>query len=109
MGKAKVLTKEPEYQNQVVIVGRCSGPGEEKVLPSGDKVVEFRIIVGRDDREGYDTFDVALWSSVLRKRGVALKSDEWVEITGTLRRRFWKVGAVSASRWQVEARELRRI
>ena len=109
MGKAKVLTKAPEYQNQVVIVGRCSGPGEEKVLPSGDKVVEFRIIVGRDDREGYDTFDVALWSSVLRKRGVALKSDEWVEITGTLRRRFWKVGAVSASRWQVEARELRRI
>ena len=88
MGKAKVLTKEPEYQNQVVIVGRCSGPGEEKVLPSGDKVVEFRIIVGRDDREGYDTFDVALWSSVLRKRGVALKSNEWVEITGTLRRRF---------------------
>jgi single-strand DNA-binding protein len=109
VGKAKVLAKEPEYQNQVVIVGRCSEPGEEKVLPSGDKVVEFRIIVGRDDRDGYDTFDVALWSSVLRKRGVALKSDEWVEITGTLRRRFWKVGAVSASRWQVEARELRRI
>lgn len=109
MSKAKVLTQGPEYQNQVVIVGRCSGPGEEKVLPSGDKVVEFRIIVGRDDREGYDTFDVALWSSVLRKRGVNLKSDEWVEISGTLRRRFWKVGAVSASRWQVEARELRRI
>lgn len=109
MGKANILAKELEYQNQVFIVGRCSGPGEEKVLPSGDKVVEFRIIVGRDDREGYDTFDVALWSSVLRKRGVALKSDEWVEITGTLRRRFWKVGAVSASRWQVEARELRRI
>ncbi|MBU3691892.1 MAG: single-stranded DNA-binding protein [Candidatus Nanopelagicaceae bacterium] len=109
MGKSKELKKEPEYQNQVVIVGRCSGPGEEKELPSGDKVVEFRIIVGRDDRDGYDTFDVALWSSVLRKRGIALKSDEWVEIIGTLRRRFWKVGAVSASRWQVEARQLRRI
>ena len=109
MGKSKLLPSEPEYQNQVVIVGRCSGPGEEKVLPSGDKVVEFRIIVGRDDREGYDTFEVALWSSVLRKRGISLKSDEWIEITGALRRRFWKVGAVSASRWQVEARELRRI
>jgi single-strand DNA-binding protein len=109
VGKTKATIKESEYQNQVVMVGRCSGPGEEKVLPSGDKVVEFRIIVGRDDREGYDTFDVALWSYVLRKRGLSLKSDEWVEITGALRRRFWKVGAVSASRWQVEARELRRI
>ncbi len=86
MGKSKILPSEPEYQNQVVIVGRCSGPGEEKVLPSGDKVVEFRIIVGRDDREGYDTFDVALWSSVLRKRGISLKSDEGIEITGALRR-----------------------
>lgn len=105
---SKVLA-EPEYENKVQLIGRCSGPGVEKALPSGDKVVEIRIIVGRDDREGYDTLDVALWSATLRKRALSLKEDEWIEVSGALRRRFWKSGATAVSRWQVEGRELRRI
>ena len=100
---------EPIYENSVQLVGRCSGPGAEKSLPSGDTVVEIRIIIGRDDREGYDTLDVALWSAALRKRALSLKEDEWIEVSGALRRRFWKSGATAVSRWQVEGRELRRI
>lgn len=100
---------EPTYENSVQLIGRCSGPGTEKTLPSGDKVVEIRIIIGRDDRKGYDTLDVALWSSLLRKRALSLKEDEWIEVSGALRRRFWKSGATAVSRWQVEGRELRRI
>ena len=108
--KSEHIEEEVDYSlNDLLLRGRVSAPATTKELPSGDKVVEFRIIVGRDDREGYDTFDVALWSSILRKRGVSLKSDEWVEITGTLRRRFWKAGAISVSRWQVEAAEISRI
>jgi single-strand DNA-binding protein len=109
MGKKSSTDVTNTYQNEVLLIGRCSAPGIEKELPSGDKVVEIRVIVGRDDREGYDTFDVALWSSVLRRRGLSLKEDEWIEVKGPLRRRFWRVGAIPASRWQVEGRELRRI
>lgn len=97
------------YENQVKLLGRCSTPGIEKTLPSGDRVVEFRVVVKRDDREGYDTFDIALWGAALRKRALSLKDGEWVEVEGALRRHFWKAGSISVSRWQVEARQLRRI
>lgn len=98
-----------EYENEVRLVGRSSGLAIEKELPSGDKVVEIRIVVARDNRDGYDTLDVALWSASLRKRALTLKNDEWIEVVGALRRRFWKTGKVVASRWQVEGRELTRV
>ena len=98
-----------DYENDVRLVGRSSGPALEKELPSGDKVVEIRIVVARDDRDGYDTLDVALWSAALRKRALSLKDNEWIEVVGALRRRFWKTGNAVASRWQVEGRELTRV
>jgi len=112
MAKARTVgpsIEREEYENEVRLVGRSSGLAIEKELPSGDKVVEIRIVVARDNRDGYDTLDVALWSASLRKRALTLKNDEWIEIVGALRRRFWKTGKVVASRWQVEGRELTRV
>ncbi|MEY3373960.1 MAG: hypothetical protein RLZZ477_649 [Actinomycetota bacterium] len=112
MAKARTVgqsIEREEYENEVRLVGRSSGPAIEKELPSGDKVVEIRIVVARDNRDGYDTLDVALWSASLRKRALTLKNDEWIEVVGALRRRFWKTGKVVASRWQVEGRELTRV
>ena len=97
------------YKNKVELIGRVSGKAVEKFLPSGDTVVEFRLIIDRDDREGVDTLDVATWSGSLRKRALSLESEEWVSIKGVVRRRFWKSGNGVASRWQVEARELERV
>lgn len=96
-------------ENSVFLVGRVSGEVVEKELPSGDRVAEFRVVVARDDREGFDTFDIAVWKSVLRKRALSLDTDEWLEIKGILRRRFWRNGQAVASRWQVEGREIKRI
>lgn len=102
--------EEHDYsENLVHLVGRCSTLAVEKELPSGDKVAEFRVVVKRDDREGYDAFDITLWKSDLRRRALTLKADEWITVSGVLRRRFWRAGAVVQSRWQVEGRELRRI
>jgi single-strand DNA-binding protein len=112
MAKARTVgqsIEREEYENEVRLVGRSSGPAIEKEVPSGDKVVEIRIVVARDNRDGYDTLDVALWSASLRKRALTLKNDEWIEVVGALRRRFWKTGKVVASRWQVEGRELTRV
>ena len=106
---SKVKSDGYEYANEVILLGRASTPAVEKELPSGDKVVEVRIVIGRDNRDGYDTFDLAFWSAALRKRALTLVNDEWIEVTGTLRRRFWRSGNTIASRWQVEGRELRRL
>jgi single-strand DNA-binding protein len=95
--------------NEIKIIGRFSGPACEKELPSGEKVVELRLIVTRDDREGVDTISVAVWKSMLRRRALSLQNDQWIVVAGVLRRRFWKSPTGLASRYQVEARELARI
>ncbi len=39
--------KTANYVNQVVLQGRVSGVAASKKLPSGDSVVQFRLIVDR--------------------------------------------------------------
>lgn len=81
----------PDYSlNDVLLRGRVSAKAIEKELPSGDKVVEFRLIVTRLEGNGVDTLDIAAWSSKIRRQALALKNDEWVEIAGAIHRRFWK-------------------
>ena len=103
--KKIVLIEEiPDYSlNDVLLRGRVSAQATEKELPSGDKVVEFRLIVTRLGSSGVDTLDIAAWNSKLRRQAIALKDDEWIEISGAIHRRFWKVATGVASRWQVEA------
>ena len=95
--------------NDLLLRGRVSAPATTKELPSGDKVVEFRLIVTRLDREGVDTLDIAAWSGKSRKTALSLKSDEWVEVSGSVHRRFWQSPAGLASRWQIEAAEISRL
>jgi single-strand DNA-binding protein len=95
--------------NDLLLRGRVSAPAITKELPSGDKVVEFRLIVTRTDRDGVDTLDIAAWSAKSRKTALSLKSDEWVEISGSVHRRFWQAPSGLASRWQVQAVEISRL
>ena len=74
--------------NDLLLRGRVSAEAVEKELPSGDKVVEFRLIVTRQKRDGVDTLDIAAWSSKSRRSALSLKPDEWVEIVGAVHRRF---------------------
>ena len=105
---AKVQSEKDRSLNQVKLRGRISGEKREKVLPSGDSVLEFRLVVKRDD-DGYDTLDIAAWKAAIRKRALALADQEWVEVTDVIRRRFWNSPGGLSSRWQVEARELVRL
>jgi len=98
--------------NEVLLVGRVSSPGIERELPSGDKVVEFRVVVDRVSRRGkkreVDTLDIAAWSVSARRRALVLKVDQWIEVNGAVRRRFWQAPTGLASRWQVEAHQISR-
>jgi single-strand DNA-binding protein len=95
--------------NSVVIRGRVSSAGVEKVLPSEDRVVEFRVVLTRENRVGVDVLDIGAWNSKARKKALALKVDQWVEIEGSIHRRFWQGPHGLASRWQIEASEITRI
>ena len=95
--------------NTCQLRGRVSAPAVEKQLPSGDTVVEFRLIITRDSREGVDTLDIGAWNAKSRRTALALKSDQWVEISGAIHRRFWQSPSGLASRWQVEALTITRI
>ena len=110
MAKTAVKVEAEDYStNEVLLRGRVSGEPREKELPSGDRVVEFRIVIPRSSRDGVDTLDVAAWTSKTRRTGLTLKSEEWVEIPGAIRRRFWQAPSGLASRWQVEASAISRI
>lgn len=100
---------ENDSLNEVLLRGRVSGEPHEKELPSGDRVVEFRIVIPRITREGVDTLDIAAWTSKARRTGLTLKADEWVEVSGAIRRRFWQAPTGLASRWQIEASAISRI
>lgn len=95
--------------NDCMLRGRVSALAIEKELPSGDKVVEFRLIITRVKGQGVDTLDIAAWSAKARRSALALKSDQWVEINGAIHRRFWQGASGLASRWQVEAIEISRL
>jgi single-strand DNA-binding protein len=106
----KKSDEELDYSlNDLMLRGRVSAQAVEKELPSGDKVVEFRLIVSRLERGGVDTLDIAAWSSKMRRSALTLKEGEWIEISGSIHRRFWSGPTGVASRWQVEAAEIARI
>ena len=112
--KKEELAFEPV--NEVYLVGRVSSLAIEKELPSGDKVVEFRVVISRSDsvtksgkKRPVDTLDIAAWSAKARRAALALKVDSWIEVNGAVRRRFWQAPTGLASRWQVEAEEIIRL
>ena len=107
------LSTNHQPKNEVQIVGRVTSLAVEKLLPSGDRVVEFRVVIGREKSRGskkeVDSLDIAAWSSKTRRAALSLKVDTWVEIKGSVRRRFWRAPTGLASRWQVEASEVVRL
>jgi len=106
---SKQTQVEDFSRNQVHLCGRVSGVPIERELPSGDKVVEFRLIVSRESRVGVDTLDIGAWNAKARRKSTTLKEGEWIEITGAIHRRFWQAPQGVASRWQIEASEITRI
>jgi single-strand DNA-binding protein len=95
--------------NDCLLRGRVSALATDRELPSGEHVVEFRLIVSRAEREGVDTLDIAAWSGKSRRTALSLKPGEWVEVSGSICRRFWQGPAGLASRWQIEAEGITRL
>ncbi|PRY48608.1 single-strand DNA-binding protein [Knoellia remsis] len=94
--------------NRVELAGRVSGDPQERTLPSRDVLVTLRLVVARSGGGPVDTIDLACWSASTRRTALRLGDGDRVEVTGALRRRFFRTPGGAASRYEVEVSTLRR-
>ncbi len=102
-----------EWTNEVRLVGKVSGGVDERELPSGDFVAALRLVVPRSagqrrETATVDTIEVACWTGRTRQSARRLAAGDRVEVVGSLRRRFFRAGGATASRYEVEAHKLTR-
>src|SRR4051812_49150284 len=111
-------TEEPTHTNEVRLVGRVAATAEPRALPSGDPLVVFRLVVERPPEElararrrapTIDTLDCAAWRADVRRSVSTWSEGDIVEVSGSLRRRFWRGATGAASRTEVEVRRARRL
>ncbi len=104
--------------NEVRLAGTVSGEPERRVLPSGDELCVVRVVVPRrgvrtrsDGRRtpSVDVLDCCAWEARPRRTIAGWLPGDEVEVTGALRRRFYRVGGVAASRVEVEISSARRV
>lgn len=106
--------------NEVRLTGRVATVPQETTLPSGDVVVNLRIVIPRPSpnpgrrqahevlrRVTVDTFDVAFWTKTTQRTARRLVGGEIVEVNGALRRRFYRTITGDQSRYEIEATTLR--
>jgi single-strand DNA-binding protein len=96
------------HRNEIVLVGRVTSPATDRVLPSGDTITSWRVTVDRDGG-GFDVVDCTAWSAKTRRSAAAWHKGDVVEISGALRRRFWRSGGALASAYDVEVHTARRV
>ena len=115
----KSMTVEPADDgaagdNEVRLLGRVSGAPEVRTLPSGDEIWTLRVVVARRQPRGRQTVDVlecVAWSPRTRRSVASWGDGDVVEVSGALRRRFYRTGGATQSRVEVEldrARVIRR-
>jgi single-strand DNA-binding protein len=86
--------------NVVVIAGRLSRPAEQRVLPSGERLVAVQVTVDRTDDRA-ETVPVVWFDAPAS--AASLDVEEAVAVVGRVRRRFFQAGGSTQSRTEVVA------
>ena len=107
VSKKKEAAAQDEAVNEVRLVGRVSQTPEERVLPSGDVLWTFRVVVPRatvrnGSRQAVDALDCAVWGGRVRRSVASWVEGDLVEVTGAVRKRFFRAGGAAASRVEIE-------
>ena len=107
-------TAIPLSRADVVLVGRLGTKVDRRTLPSGDEVTTFTVVVDRPKRRqgrGSATVD-AIACQTFRaadaRRISSLEPGVWVQVEGSLRRRFWRAGAGLGNAMEVDVASIRR-
>lgn len=98
--------------NEVHVVGRLAAPAERRILPSGDEVMSFRVVVRRERPQGravVDALECAAWTAATRRTVATWVAGDTVGVSGALRRRFFRAGGGAVSRVEIEVAKARRV
>ena len=100
-------------RNDVVLRGRLFAAPEQRVLPSGDKLLVFKVVVRRDDPRPrgpkIDTITCVSSAPSLARHALAWAADDLVEVEGALQRRFWRTASGTAVAYEVNCRRGRKV
>jgi len=81
--------------NLVTLLGRLSRPAEQRVLPSGDRLVALEVTLAGP--QGKDETVPVVWFDAPAAAGV-LDAGRPVLVVGRVRRRFYRVNGTTQSR-----------
>lgn len=113
-----------EHVNEVRLVGRLAAEPVRRQLPSGDEIVTFRLVVRRSAaavraaaaRAGavgraptVDTLECTAWRKDVQRALGRVRAGDVLDVSGALRRRFWRSPGGPASRAEVEVVSVRRV
>ncbi|TDQ47538.1 single-stranded DNA-binding protein [Actinorugispora endophytica] len=103
-----------EHRNEILLAGRVTAEPSVRELPSGDQLVTWRIAVTRPQSEQRPNQPADPITCVSFRRDMAELTRDWrigdtVQVTGALRRRFWRSPNGSASVFEVEAKTACRV
>ena len=104
----KVLELDFEPVNDVMVVGRLGSDASEYERPSGDVVVNCRVLVPRADGR-VDTLDCAVEGAALRKKVLSWQAGDVIELQGSLHRRFWNGPTGPVSRYEIGVATAKRL
>ena len=100
-------------RNDVVLRGRLSEAAQSKVLPSGDMLVTWRLVVRRPEPrargQSVDVLACVTYDRALQKRVAAWVAGDVVEVEGALQRRFWRTPTGRTSVCEVNCRRGRKV
>lgn len=105
---------EVEHRNEVLLAGRVIAEPSVRELPSGDQLVTWRISVNRPRAEKRARQEADPITCVSFRRDMVELTRDWrigdtVQVTGALRRRFWRSANGVASVFEVEAKTAHRV
>jgi len=102
--------------NEVRLTGRVTSGPDERVLPSGDVIVTFRLSMARaptpmsrGSRQQADWVDCVAFGARCRRTVGAWQAGDRVSVEGALRRRFYRSGDGSATRLEIEVLKASRV
>jgi single-strand DNA-binding protein len=93
----------PSDVNRVYLRGRLAAEAVPRTLPSGDELCLFRLTVDRPDGERVrvDSLDCAAAKARVRQTVSRAEPGDELEVSGSLRRRFWRGAGGLSSRYEV--------
>lgn len=93
------------HVNEVRLLGKVSAAPEQKLMPSGDEMWQLRLVVHRPrpvGKQSIDVVDCVAWSGRARRSVSRWVPGDEVEVSGSLRRRFFRGAGRTESRTEVE-------